>query len=1099
MRVDNIINIHIPAHIHTTHTHAHTHTHTHTHKQTNTHTHTCRATSSELLDAVKFMFSFSENQPLHNLDTNETPLLIACRKRLHVIAEELLEHSPKLLFMSDARNCLSPFHVACSKGDAKMLRLLLQTLQGYIHSPKCDSETEISLDFRDELGRTPLFNACYYGYHDLVKQLVDFQRENSKRVTLNVNAAVKSTQRTPLHVAVRKGSYEIVRLLLTVRRIEVNVEGRPSGRTQGKLVENYQKGRYSTGLPDPLEKQFSIPEDDVFVRGRDEIERPSSFSPRHHTPLSPPGTRTPTSQGSSWSELSTSVSSITPHSSSTSLSSLAHIDDSIGFVAPIPSELNPRASHGRVSPRPPTTPPQSSSTSSSQGTGVRAYSTIPAKRTKKNMVPTKFEAVAESNDSPPSVEEDIGMLKKRAQTDTSGMQSAVSNLRVLETKKTGQLQFQVRKPDDALPDTIRDFDELLVTPLAEACACYHTKIMKLLLLHGARDNNGLACRIAHLIHKPDLIKFILSYHTVLKEERFPTENSGEDAVEDLELMWSHMKLPVCKGEWVGSRVEFYPKDQDQNNMGVGGIIGGGGGGGGGQRTSTTECITLRTSPNIVVKFDAVRVVHLDNNQLMSVPIEIFQLQNVRKIILSNNKITHLPVPPMMHIEQPPKAADTSDYGSDAGYGWACPALEELILSKNELTHVPTCLWDLPNLKKLNCSKNKLEMLLFDEDSISDVILTPSLEMVDLSQNKLKGTIPRFLFELPALRQLNLSGNQIKELPDTLWGCDTLQDLNVSDNQLGVLPWCDAEKDLEGSSSNIQHTLSYHLPMKQADKVLVGKVEVKAARFERNRSIYQRAPSTIKPLVYSQELSGNQSTDVCEYSSLQKLNLSGNKFSVFPEALACFAPNLTDLDVSRNPLKEIDVQLLPYILKKLTAKNCMIERLGNVITKAQQLQINQNCRHGSTVGMACQHRCHLHLPYLTTLDVSYNKLKYIQLIRQQASDNPVDFGAREKNYDSKIAPNLDLLFPALEGLNATHNQLQGRFNPNIGHQAHLKWIRLSDNRNLLEIPMEFAYLKNAKQLTELQMKNLGNLVEPPPEYQDVGLSHLLTYMRSRLKE
>ncbi len=50
-------------------------------------------------------------------------------------------------------------------------------------------------------------------------------------------------------------------------------------------------------------------------------------------------------------------------------------------------------------------------------------------------------------------------------------------------------------------------------------------------------------------------------------------------------------------------------------------------------------------------------------------------------------------------------------------------------------------------------------------------------------------------------------------------------------------------------------------------------------------------------------------------------------------------------------------------------------------------------------------------------------------------------------------------------------------------------------------MEFAYLKNTKQLTELRMDNLPALVEPPMEYQnsDAGLGHLLTYMRSRLKE
>lgn len=163
------------------------------------------------------------------------------------------------------------------------------------------------------------------------------------------------------------------------------------------------------------------------------------------------------------------------------------------------------------------------------------------------------------------------------------------------------------------------------------------------------------------------------------------------------------------------------------------------------------------------------------------------------------------------------------------------------------------------------------------------------------------------------------------------------------------------------------------------------------------------------------------------------------------------------------------------------------------------QVTQNCRHGQSVGLACQHRSHNYLPHLATIDLSSNRLAYMQLTRQQPVDGYVDFGVLEKEYDHKIAPALDLLYPSLEGLNLSGNVLKGKFNPNIGHQTHLKWVRLSSNEPLEKIPMEFAYLKNIKQLTELRMENLPRLVEPPAEYQQTGLNQLLTYMRSRLKE
>lgn len=92
-----------------------------------------------------------------------------------------------------------------------------------------------------------------------------------------------------------------------------------------------------------------------------------------------------------------------------------------------------------------------------------------------------------------------------------------SNLCVYENPDTGRFDFQMKNAGESVG---KNFDELSITPLAEACACFHDiEIMELLLLHGARDDNGLACRIAHLIERSDLIKLILSYRTVMKEDQ----------------------------------------------------------------------------------------------------------------------------------------------------------------------------------------------------------------------------------------------------------------------------------------------------------------------------------------------------------------------------------------------------------------------------------------------------------------------------------------------------------------------------------------------------------------------------------------------------
>ena len=1008
------------------------------------------------------MLSKSKNQPLHNLDTDETPLLIACRKSLHDIAAVLLNHSPKLVFISEVRNKLSPLHVACSRGDVKMVELILEAIKWFINSAEFDAENEVNLDFRDELGRTPLYNACYYGFFDVVKLLVEFQRENSTQVSFNINAAVKVSQRTPLHAAVRKGCLDIVQLLLTIKDIDINVEGRPSGRTQSKLIQNYQKSSHGREGMSILERhqKDTIPEmDEEFVKS-------AEFPGSHRTPeipLSPPGTRTPEAVFSS--NLTTSSLSLASQSSLTS--SGLHIDDSIGFIVAPPPSMAARDSYGTLPMQKPTSPRP-------------GYSTMPTKRGRKT--PPSKQLSSPMEESGTAIGETFNTNKKRSQTDAEAVSElGESNLQIHESPKTGRLEFQVKGTGTS---SGKDFDLLFMSPLAEACACYHTKIMRVLLLQGARDDKGLACRIAHLIQRPDLVRLILSFHTVLKENlQMGGGDLDEDDISHLELNWSHLKLQHCEGEWLGAEAEFYPlcSDLQDRALAEDSFI------------LVSELGTpLRTGPEVTVQFDAVRVVHLDNNQLLSVPIELFQLQNVHKIDLSHNRLARLPT----YQERP---LESTTFDPTNIHGWACPCLMELMLSYNELTHLPGSAWGLPNITKLLCSKNRLETLLPEEGTISEEILSLTLEVVDVSSNSLKGMVSRFLFELPNLRTLNLSGNMIAKLPDSLWDCTTLHELNVSSNKLSTLPWCEPEQVYLDSSHHNNYSFSHPAPIRNADVVLVGKAEVKAPGIDRNKSLYQRAPSTIRPLNTAQEVSTSIAGQ-CDYSSLQKLNISGNKFSLFPEALACFAPNVTDLDVSRNPLKSLDVQFLPPLLKKLTAKNCAIERLGNTISRKHQVQINKNCRHGSSEGLACQHRSHTHLAYLSTMDLSANRLTHMQLTRQVAAEvDFTNFGRMETDYDHKIAPALDLLYPSLEGLNLIGNCLEGKFNPNIGHQTHLKWIRLNGNEPLTMIPMEFAFLKNTKQLTELGIKELPNLVEPPAEYQQAGLSHLLTYMRSRLKE
>lgn len=237
---------------------------------------------------------------------------------------------------------------------------------------------------------------------------------------------------------------------------------------------------------------------------------------------------------------------------------------------------------------------------------------------------------------------------------------------------------------------------------------------------------------------------------------------------------------------------------------------------------------------------------------------------------------------------------------------------------------------------------------------------------------------------------------------------------------------------------------------------------------------------------------------CDYSSLLKLDLSHNQLTIFPEALACLAPNLAELDVSWNRFETVDVQFVPQSLQRFVAKDCGLKRFGTVLDVDMYRQVLRNCRHGMTFGMPCQHRSHRRLPFLSSVFLQRNKLRCFQLLQHPPGEKGEDPGEGEVAFLAQ-ASSQDLLYPILEGLDLSSNDLQGLFNPNIGHQAYLRWIKLDGNQRLERIPMEFAYLKGTRQFTELSLCDLPNLVEPPKDYQQAGLSHLLSYMKSRLKE
>lgn len=136
---------------------------------------------------------------------------------------------------------------------------------------------------------------------------------------------------------------------------------------------------------------------------------------------------------------------------------------------------------------------------------------------------------------------------------------------------------------------------------------------------------------------------------------------------------------------------------------------------------------------------AITRLDLSNNSLMAIPVEIFQLDSLRYLNVSQNKIEKLPVPV---VSSPVKRS----YRNSSSYkktfktdepNYCCSMLEELYLQDNRLDHIPEAVFRLQSLSTLVISNNKLQHL------------------------------PYSMWSSPKLKELNASHNLLKDLPCAL--------------------------------------------------------------------------------------------------------------------------------------------------------------------------------------------------------------------------------------------------------------------------------------------------------------------------------------------
>ncbi|RMJ22994.1 conserved leucine-rich repeat protein [Aspergillus sp. HF37] len=292
----------------------------------------------------------------------------------------------------------------------------------------------------------------------------------------------------------------------------------------------------------------------------------------------------------------------------------------------------------------------------------------------------------------------------------------------------------------------------------------------------------------------------------------------------------------------------------------------------------------------------------------------YETVDLVKFIAADNDLAELPDSAFPDIDLDNSDADADEKGNQFG------GLELLDLHGNVLRSVPIGLRKLKQLHTLNLSNNELGM-----DDIEVVTEVESLRDLKLANNRLDGVFTPNVGRLRDLQVLDLHGNSLTHLPETVAELPSLKVLNVGQNQLTSLPFESLSKlslrEIIAPKNKLERTLipeSVHVL--EALKILdvAGNALDKLSEDEDielpnlqilsiNANRIQRLPS-VSPWKALLTLSAEDNSlaelphGFTELKSVRNVDFTGNDLSKLDEKIGLME-SLVTFRIANNPLRE----------------------------------------------------------------------------------------------------------------------------------------------------------------------------------------------------
>lgn len=231
-----------------------------------------------------------------------------------------------------------------------------------------------------------------------------------------------------------------------------------------------------------------------------------------------------------------------------------------------------------------------------------------------------------------------------------------------------------------------------------------------------------------------------------------------------------------------------------------------------------------------------------------------------------------------------------------------PSLRMLDISNNEVRGIPpNCFRTLPQLRRLYVGGNLLHKL--GDNSLSGL---NRLEVIDLRSNKITQVHPNSLRQMPELKELNLRNNRLEVIyPEIFQDVPNLLKLDISRNKIAEIPPATMNKTRQLQYMDVSHNLLVQLPPN-----LFGMKHLKTLDLTHNR-LKNLQVETLSSLDSLRELklASNfiQELNQGAFNGLQHLralHLDSNELEVVEANAIRALPALKSLRMSRNKLKEI---------------------------------------------------------------------------------------------------------------------------------------------------------------------------------------------------